>query len=76
MAYKQLVLGKNTKAKYQVRVPVFRVPSDKDYEEFSKDPAGTNSAMSKMDEKTQGTHRFYASLRYPDDEVAVDYSQK
>lgn len=75
MSFKRLKLGRGTKAKYQVQVPVFRVPSSRDYDEFAKDPIGLDSGA-RLDEKTRGTLRFYAALRYPDSAIDVDYVQK
>lgn len=70
MALKQLKLGTRSKTKYQVRIPVFRVPSDKDFEDFAKDPVGETVHL---DAKTRGTRKFYASLKYPDDRVDLEY---
>lgn len=64
------------KTQRKVRVPVYRVPSEEDFENFSKDPMGARPLGPSLDEKTRGTQRFYASLRYPDDEVEVGYPAK
>lgn len=71
MALKVLRPG-NSKSGYKVKIPVFRVPSDTEYNDFAADPTGLNSPK-KQDPKTRATLKFYASLRHPDDEVDMDY---
>lgn len=74
MAFKQLKATGTGAKKYTISVPVFRIPTDEDFEDFAKDPL--RESVSKAETpRTLAAKKFYASLRYPDGEVDVKYKR-
>lgn len=48
----------------EVPVPVYRQPSDEEFNSFFDDPDKYRNM--------NGTEKFYSSLKYPDDEIGVE----